>query len=261
MKTIQEDWNHMAEAYEEFNAAADSYSCNIEWPAIRGVLPPVEGKRVLDVGCGTGIFTFLLEGCRPRTLVGLDLSEAMLGLAREKAARRGSAAAFVLGDAARADAYVQGAFDLIFSSTTSHYIRDLNGLFRSLERCMADGGCMVFSIIHPVYSAMYPVEHGERFPEDEAWQIRYLDRRDRAYIQPWIEYNDHYENRLSRSCHHTLGDYFAAIHAAGLWVERLEEPLPPEGWRADSPGRYEGYIETPVYMLLKLRRRGEKESG
>jgi len=32
------------------------------------------------------------------------------------------------------------------------------------------------------------------FPKDEDWTIRYLDKRLRGYIQPWIEYNDKIKN-------------------------------------------------------------------
>ena len=35
MNEIKSDWNHMAQAYEEFNNAENSYSYNIEWPYIR----------------------------------------------------------------------------------------------------------------------------------------------------------------------------------------------------------------------------------
>ncbi len=50
----------MAEAYEPFNNDPDSYSFNIEWPCIRELLPDIRGRKVLDIGCGTGIYMFLL---------------------------------------------------------------------------------------------------------------------------------------------------------------------------------------------------------
>lgn len=117
---------------------------------------------------------------------------------------------------------------------------------------MTRGGTVLLSLIHPVYSAQYPLARGDAFPEDEEWRVRYLDRSARAYVQPWLEYSDQYEDRLSRSFHHLLSDYLNAIAAAGLTLRRTEEPLPPEGWKREFPERYEGYPETPVYLLLKL---------
>ena len=58
MNNIVSDWDHMAQAYETFNNSEDTYSYNIEWPCIRNMLPELQGKTVLDLGCGTGIFSF-----------------------------------------------------------------------------------------------------------------------------------------------------------------------------------------------------------
>lgn len=104
-----------------------------------------------------------------------------------------------------------------------------------------------------MYSALYPIEHGDAFPNDDEWVVRYLDKRNRAYIQPWIEYNDNFENQLSRSYHYTFGDYVTAIVQAGLKIQELREPMPSEVWRATAFGRYDSYIETPTYMILSCQ--------
>ena len=142
-----------------------------------------------------------------------------------------------------------------FSSTTTHYIPDLESLLRNIGQCLKSGGTCILSVIHPVYSAMYPIQHGDRFPDDEEWVVRYLDKRNRAYIQPWIEYNDQFENRLSTSFHYTFADYVNAIVKAGLSIQEAQEPLPPEAWKQTSPERYESFVETPTYLILKLGKR------
>ena len=71
-------------------------------------------------------------------------------------------------------------------------------------------------------------------------------------MNPWIEYNDNFENQLSRSYHYTFSDYINAILRAGLRIQEIREPLPPELWKSTSFGRYDNYIETPTYMLFKL---------
>ena len=68
-------------------------------------LPPV---RVLDVGCGTGFFTRHLRG----EVVGLDQSEAMMEIARERV----SWAAFVRGDALEMP-FADRSFDRVFASS------------------------------------------------------------------------------------------------------------------------------------------------
>lgn len=154
MKDIKENWNSTATAYELFNNSSDSYSYNIGWKCIKNMLPDLNQKTILDLGCGTGIFTFLLEQYKPKKIVGLDLSEEMLNIAKKKASQRDSKAKFILGDVTNVFDYVQTEYDFIFSSTTTHYIEDLETFFTNIHKCLKVGGICILSVIHPVYSAM-----------------------------------------------------------------------------------------------------------
>lgn len=254
LNIVKSEWNSMATAYELFNNSADSYSYAIEWPCIQELLPDLRGKSVLDFGCGTGIFTFLLEKYYPSKLVGIDLSDEMLKLALAKAKEKHSCAQFILGDANQLASYFDEPFDLVFSSTTTHYLTNLVELFDNVKRVLKEDGTCILSVIHPVYSAQYPIEHRDDFPGDDEWTVRYLDKRRRAYIQPWIEYNDNFENQLSRSYHYTFSDYINAILHAGLKIQEISEPMPPEAWKTTSFGKYDSYIETPTYCIFKLSR-------
>ncbi|WP_455716005.1 methyltransferase domain-containing protein [Anaerosporobacter sp.] len=254
MNTIEEDWNIMAKAYEEFNTDEDSYSYNIEWPCIKDMLPNLQEKSILDIGCGTGIFTFLLEEYSPKTLIGMDLSKEMLTIASNKAEKRQSIAKFITGDASDIQNNIDRKFDFIFSSTTTHYIKNLDTLFKGISNSLEDNGCCILSVIHPVYTSMYPIQNGDIFPQDEDWNVRYLDKSKRSYIQPWIEYNDDYENHLSISYHHLFSDYVNAIISAGLNLCEVVEPMPPESWKDNFPNRYNAFIETPTYMILKIKK-------
>jgi SAM-dependent methyltransferase len=60
---------------------------------------PVEGERVLDVGCGTGNAA-LLAAERGARVTGIDPAQRLLDVAAGEARRRGLAAAFLSGDAA-----------------------------------------------------------------------------------------------------------------------------------------------------------------
>jgi ubiquinone/menaquinone biosynthesis C-methylase UbiE len=77
------------------------------------LLPPDRPLRILDVGCGTGFLSFLLAEAG-HTVVGLDLSEAMLGVARRAAADRALPVTFVQGDA-ESPALSLGSFDAVVS--------------------------------------------------------------------------------------------------------------------------------------------------
>src|SRR5215216_530293 len=72
-------------------------------PAARVVVDnaaPVEGERVVDVGCGTGNAS-LLTAARGARVTGVDPAERLLEVARELAKQRGLDATFVSGEAGR----------------------------------------------------------------------------------------------------------------------------------------------------------------
>ena len=136
--------------------------------------------------------------------------------------------------------------DFIFSSTTTHYISDLNQLFRNCYKSLSERGEILFSVIHPIYTAQYPKETSSNEPATEEWSVDYLNKAIREYVQPWDG-----EKSLSQSYHHTFSDYVNALVEAGFFIERMEEPLSPETWREEQPSRYNSYMATPTYLIIK----------
>jgi ubiquinone/menaquinone biosynthesis C-methylase UbiE len=71
----------------------------VEKEAVFSLLPEVQGRRVLEVGCGTGNFSLALSR-RSAAVVGLDCSGPMLARAQDQARRQGLAITWVRGLAA-----------------------------------------------------------------------------------------------------------------------------------------------------------------
>ena len=76
-------------------------------------LAPQAGERVLDVACGTGNAA-LVAARAGASVVGVDLAERLVAVARERAAHDGVPAEFVVGDATALPA-ADGAFDAAVS--------------------------------------------------------------------------------------------------------------------------------------------------
>jgi len=98
------------------------------------------GNRVLDVGCGTGGTTLAIArrlGAKARC-VGVDISGPMIAVARERAAKEGSAATFIRTDA-QVHAFEPASFDTIVSRFGVMFFDDVVQAFTNLRRAAAGG--------------------------------------------------------------------------------------------------------------------------
>ena len=91
-----------------------------------------ESDRVLDIGCGTGATTLGIAR-RAKDAVGIDISEPMLALARERAAKEESRATFVSADA-ETHAFEPASFDLFTSRFGVMFFGDPVKAFANLKR-------------------------------------------------------------------------------------------------------------------------------
>lgn len=105
----------------------------------RGVvelLDPVEGERILDLGCGTGDLTQEIAASRAR-VTGMDLSRSMLEKARLKYPNLN----FVEGNAEHFA--VQEPYDAVFSNAALHWMKNAEDVVRSVHKALRPGGRFV----------------------------------------------------------------------------------------------------------------------
>jgi SAM-dependent methyltransferase len=110
------------------------------------------GESVLEIGCGTGALTLPVAaavGERGR-VVAVDISEPMLGLARQRVGERGLAnIALLLGDAQVFD-FEPSAFDLATSRMGVMFFADPTAAFRNIGGALKPGGRLVFACWAPL---------------------------------------------------------------------------------------------------------------
>lgn len=107
------------------------------------LLGDVRGRRVLDLGCGSGANTILLAA-RGAQVCGLDISEELLRLARRRLAinGRGDQAVFVTGSA-HALPFADGSIDIVFGIAVLHHL-DLARACSEVRRVLTSGGRAIF---------------------------------------------------------------------------------------------------------------------
>jgi malonyl-CoA O-methyltransferase len=154
-------------------------------PLIDAALP----TRALDVGTGTGRYLGLLKAAGARSVVGIDMSLAMLGRSARELPR-------VCGDACRIP-FRDASFDLVCSSLMVGDVMDLGAWVREATRVLAPGGHLIYSDFHPSWAA-------------RRWRRTFRDatgrRRELAY------------------CPHQIEEHLAAFDASPLAVRAIREP-------------------------------------
>jgi SAM-dependent methyltransferase len=213
-----------------------------EWPALRALLPPLAGLRVVDLGCGYGWFCRWTRERGAAHVFGLDLSEKML--ARARADTSDAAIIYVRADL-ESLCLAPSAFDLAYSSLALHYVADLEGLFASVHRALVPGGRLVFSAEHPVYtapiSAGWSVGPGGR----KTWPVEaYLVEgpRTRNWMAPGVVKQ-----------HRTLGTYINLLIGIGFTISYVEEWGPTDAQIRANPALVEER-ERPMFFLLAADR-------
>ena len=120
----------------------------------RGLLPQLAAPRVLELGCGTGLFSrHLLARYPDGTFLFTDLAPSMVEQCRRNlAVASKQRVSFEIMDAARPTA--DGPFDLIATSMTLHWLADPAAALATLRRLLAPGGVLIYATIS-----------GKSFPE------------------------------------------------------------------------------------------------
>jgi len=113
------------------------------------LLGDVRGKRVLDLGCGTGQAAIALAR-QGAAVIAVDASADQIEVARERAARAEVRIEWHRSDLADLAFLRADSVDIAFSAYAVGEIDDLSRLFRQVHRVLRHHGPFVFSHEHPL---------------------------------------------------------------------------------------------------------------
>ncbi len=110
------------------------------------LLAPQDGERILDVGCGTGLFTReVFSAARFAAIVGIDLSLPML----RRAVTRNENSLFTPVAANMLHLpFADESFDRVFSMTALEFVADARQAIDELSRVTRSGGTMVITTLN-----------------------------------------------------------------------------------------------------------------
>jgi SAM-dependent methyltransferase len=110
------------------------------------------GESVLEIGCGTGALTLPLADAvgEHGRVVAVDISEPMLGAARQKVGERALKNVTLLSGDAQVFAFEPAAFDLATSRMGVMFFADPAAAFRNIKDALKLGGRLVFACWAPL---------------------------------------------------------------------------------------------------------------
>ena len=136
--------------YEEWSTSYDvakNALISVEEPVVLKLMGDVSGKRILDIGCGTGRYTIKLAEFGA-DVVGIDSSAAMLGIGKGKIQDIDGRLTFMRGDLLHLPMADEG-FDIAVCALTLCHVPELKPAIDELCRVVKERGMIIVSDFHP----------------------------------------------------------------------------------------------------------------
>lgn len=227
--TVADAYDRLAETYE--TQEADPYCADLEFPATTELIPNVEGKRVLDAGCGHGRYTEWLTE-RGADVLAVDENTEMLEQARRRLDDRAEIRRGDITD--HLEFADDGTFDGVVCGLALHYVEDWREAFTEFARVLRPGGFLVFSAQHPVdeYVAFDAENYFEVEQELMTWSASGEDVDVPFYRRPFSEVVN-------------------PLIETGFQLDELVEPKPTETFEEKKPASYEKRLKYPTFLCVR----------
>ena len=228
--------------YSRLSRSVEGLDGAAEWPALRALLPELRRLSVLDLGCGFGWFCRWARGQGAARILGIDVSEKML--TRARAEPHDEAIGYARADLEQVELR-PGAYDLVFSSLTLHYLENLDRLLAEIHRALVPGGYLVFSAEHPIYTA----------PTEPGWSVNAAGRK--AWpVDSYQEEGPRSTDWLAKGVikqHRKLATYLNMLLRLGFNLRHLDEWGPTDAQIAARPSLAEER-QRPMFFLMSAQR-------
>jgi len=237
-KKIKKLYDFMAKDYHELRTKKYPqgwfYNEMLEMPATFKLLGNVKGKKILDLGCGSGIYAKILTR-KGAVVKGFDISPEMIKIARKENPKLD----LRLGSGYKIP--FKEKFDVVLASLVIHYFSDLDKVFKQ-------DGIFIFSTGNPVAECRKKVKwKGKEF--------RVFDNyfRNRKIYGTWN--NIKIGKVKVFSYHFTYEILIKAIIKNGFEIMDYIDCYPIKKAKKLFPGDYRTCSKIPYFSAWKLKKK------
>lgn len=232
------------DGYSKIHERKDNANELFVKPALFSMMPPLEGKNVIDLGCGFGEHCMEYVRRGAASVLGIDISEKMLAVAKSK---NSHPKITYLRMAMEDVSSIKEKFDVVTSSLAIHYVEDYQTLVHDIHELLNDNGLFVFSMVHPMNTCF---SGGDRWTRDENGRKLYANISNYGVEKEWentwfVEHVKKYHRMLSTVVN-TLIDN-------GFTIEKIVEPIPTAEFLKVHP-EYDDLLHKPDFLLIRARK-------
>jgi ubiquinone/menaquinone biosynthesis C-methylase UbiE len=209
-------------------------------PSFFKLLGNVAGKKILDVGCGPGLYDSLLIK-RGAIVKGIDISSELIGIAKKEA----PTAELIIGDVTRLP-YKNLEFDIVISIHVLYYLNSWDQVLKEIHAVLKKGGIFIFFISNPFahrvkrqkwFFKRFRVIKGY-FDEGEKYTRMGLKNKKVKMVQ----------------YHKTFATIIKLLIKYGFEIIDYEDCKPAEEAKELFPTEYETCLNFPFHCGWKLRK-------
>jgi ubiquinone/menaquinone biosynthesis C-methylase UbiE len=244
------DWyNNNASNYTKHIRDDAIYHHLYEKPAIYSMLPDLNGKEVLSLGCGSGEDCNYLKLKGAQKVIGIDISEKLIKIATNSYPK----CKFQTMDMEKIH-FKDESFDLVFSSLALHYIENWTKVLEKVYKVLKPDSYFIFSCNHPIYNSMKETENNDTTKIQQLARIKNKENNEVKIIGDYL-------NRRKMSVtgdlavttwHKPIGEISKEINKAGFLIDKILDPKPLEKMKSFSPSDYKTLVKIPFFIIFRL---------
>lgn len=199
----------------------------------------VSGKKLLEIGCGSGQSLQYLGERNASELWGMDLSENQIEKTKQLLTSHGLSAKLISSPMEEECGIPEDYFDFVYSIYAIGWTTDLEGTFRRIGSYLKKDGVFIFSWSHPVHKCVAAENDRLIFKKcyfDESWYSVTLG-----------------ESTLTLS-DRKLSTYVNTLAKAGFMIEQLIEESDDDIMQSRNSDFANKAKMLPVTFVIKARR-------
>ncbi|WP_338981725.1 class I SAM-dependent methyltransferase [Spiroplasma endosymbiont of Eupeodes luniger] len=226
--------------YKKMARSIDGLKAAGEWHIFQKLLPNLNNKRVLDLGCGFGWHCQYAVEQGVSSVVEIDISEKMLNIAREMTASEIQYLQMPIENIS----FLANSFDVVISSLTFHYIASFSNICAKVYECLANGGAFVFSVEHPIFTAN----------SNQQWCVDNNAKRLHWPIDNYFDEDIRKTNFLEVEVlkyHRTLTTYINTLIECGFKIISVIEPQPNDELLKTVP-LMQDELRRPMMLIISV---------